>query len=104
MYEIIAEPQDYGIDALVEGLGNNPVYVAEDERQKWADEIGEFVERIEGLAQKSRQLQDLLTGGDKIKATPVALKTLKIQLFKINNALNNALDLAGRIEGEFIEK
>ena len=104
MYEIIAEPKDYGIDALVAGLGNNPVNVADDERQKWADEIGGFVERIEGLAEKSRELQALLAGNDKIRATPVALKTLKIQLFKINNALNNALELAGRIEGEFIEK
>ena len=104
MWEIIAEPQDYGIDALVEGMGNKNVSFEADERIKWAQEIGGFVSRIEGLADKSKELQKLFQGGEPISATPASLKTMKVQLFKINEALNTALNLAGKIEDDIVHK
>jgi hypothetical protein len=104
MWEIIAEPQDYGIDALVEGMGNKNVSFEADERVKWAQEIGGFVDRIEGLADKSKALQELFQGAEPISATPASLKTMKVQLFKINEALNSALNLAGKIEDDIVRK
>ena len=104
MWEIIAEPQDYGIDALVEGMGNKNVSFEADERLKWAQEIGGFVDRIEGLADKSKELQKLFQGAEPISATPASLKTMKVQLFKINEALNTALNLAGKIEDDIVRK
>ena len=104
MWEIIAEPQDYGIDALVEGMGNKNVSFEADERLKWAQEVGGFVDRIEGLADKSKELQKLFQGGETISATPASLKTMKVQLFKINEALNTALNLAGKIEDDIVQK
>jgi hypothetical protein len=70
----------------------------------WAEEIGAFTEKLDGLSDKAKELQQLLMGEEKIVATPASLKTLKIQLFKINDALNTALDLAGKVEKEFIKK
>ena len=104
MWEIIAEPQDYGIDALVEGMGNKNVSFEADERLKWAQEIGGFVDRIEGLADKSKELQKLFKGSEPISATTASLKTMKVQLFKINEALNTALNLAGKIEDDIVQK
>ena len=104
MWEIIAEPQEYGIDALVEGMGNKNVSFEADERLKWAQEIGGFVARIEGLADKSKELQKLFQGEEPISATPASLKTMKVQLFKINEALNTALNLAGKIEDDIVRK
>ena len=104
MWEIIAEPQEYGIDALVEGMGSKHIQFAADERLKWADEIGGFVDRIEGLADKSKKLQVIFQGQEPISATPASLKTMKVQLFKINEALNKALTLAGQIEDDIVRK
>ena len=104
MWEIIAEPHDYGIDALVEGMGNKNITFEAKERGKWAQEIGGFVDRIEGLADKSRQLQEIFQGQESIAATPASLKTMKVQLFKINEALNTALNLAGQIEDDIVRK
>ena len=104
MWEIIAEPQEYGIDALVEGMGNKSVSFEADERRKWAQEIGGFVDRIEGLADKSKNLQKVFQGDEPISATPASLKTMKVQLFKINEALNMALNLAVKIEDDIIHK
>lgn len=104
MWEIIAEPHDYGIDALVEGVGSKDIKFEVDERHKWAQEIGGFVDRIEGLADKSKELQKIFQGDELIAATPVSLKTMKVQLFKINEALNTALNLAGQIEDDIVRK
>jgi hypothetical protein len=37
-------------------------------------------------------------------ATPASLKTFKVQLFKINHALNTALDLAKKLEADIVKK
>jgi hypothetical protein len=46
----------------------------------------------------------LLRSDEKIAATPASLKTLKIQLFAINDALNSALTIADRLESDIIHK
>jgi len=104
MYEIIANPADYNIEALVEGMGYNPIEFPDDERQKWAKEIGIFADRLSGLADKAKYLHDLFTGEEAIVATPASLKTFKVQLFKINDALTTALDLASKVESEIVKK
>ena len=86
-YEIIADPEEYGIEALVAGLGAQPVTFPANERAKWAKEVGAFTDKIAGLADKARELKSVLESGAPIKATPASLKTLKIQLFNINDAL-----------------
>ena len=104
MYEIIANPKDYEIEALVEGMGYKQIPFPQEERQKWAEEIGAFAQKLEGLADRAKFLQDLFTGKEAIMATPAALKNLKVQFFKINAAMTTALNLAGKIEGELIKK
>jgi hypothetical protein len=37
-------------------------------------------------------------------ATSASLKTFKVQLFKINDALNTAFDLAEKLEADIIKK
>ncbi len=104
MYEIIANPADYNIEALVEGMGFKPIAFPADERQKWAEEIGIFAENLSELTEKAKYLQDLFASEETIMATPASLKTFKMQLFKINDALKVALDLAHKLESEIIEK
>lgn len=104
MYEIIADPEDYGIEILEEGMGNNRVLFPEEERQKWAEEIGAFAAKLTRLAERATGLQKLLAGKEKIVATPASLKTLKVMLFKVNDAMNAALNLAGQIEGQIVRK
>jgi len=104
MYEIIANPSDYDIEALVKGMGYKPVAFPDDERQKWAAEIGIFAEGLYELAEKAKYLQDLFSSEEKIMATPASMKTFKLQLFKINDAIKAALDLAHKLELEIIEK
>jgi hypothetical protein len=104
MYEIIAEPEEYGIEALVNGLTEKSVFFETDERKKWAGEVSMFADRLDGLSEKARDLEKLLNSQAAIKATPASLKTLKIQLFNINDALTSSLDLADRLESEIIEK
>jgi hypothetical protein len=103
-YEIIANPEDYGIEALVEGLGGSPVDFPRDEREKWATEVGAFAQRLTHLQQKALGLQALLAGGDPLTATPASLKTLKIQLFKINDALNTSMNLVAKLDGEIVAR
>ena len=58
------------------------------------------------------RLANLFLGGiagifqilEKIVATPASLKTLKVMLFKVNDAMNSALNLAGQIETQIIKK
>jgi hypothetical protein len=101
-YEIIADPQNYGIEAMVEGLGGNTIDFPTAERQKWAIEVGTFAERLLALSDKAKGLQEWLGGAHAIKATPASLKTLKIQFFKINDALEDTLALARRLEADIV--
>lgn len=104
MYEIIAEPKDYGIDVLEEKMGNNHVVFPEKERKKWAEEIGAFAVKLNEFADRSLGLQSLLDGKEEIVATPASLKTLKVMLFKINDAMNTALGIAGQLEKQIVKK
>ena len=49
-------------------------------------------------------MQKLLFSESAIMATPASLKTFKVQLFKINDALNIAFDLAEKLETDIVEK
>ncbi|MCF8112687.1 MAG: hypothetical protein K9K21_02415 [Desulfotignum sp.] len=104
MYEIIANPEDYQIDHLINGTENANIELTKDERNKWAGEIVNFSEKLTEFAKKSGELARLLNSDEKISATPASLKTLKIQLFAINDALNSALAIADRLESDIIRK
>ena len=103
MWEIIAEPQEYGIDALIEGMGDQKKPFAPEDREKWAQEIAGFIDRLEGLVERSKAMQRLFTSDVPITATEASLKTLKVQFFKINDALNSAIDIADRLEADIVE-
>ena len=104
MWEIIADTKEYGIEVLEEGINNRQESFEEQDRTRWAEEIGTFAIKMSGLAEKSKQLQQLLISEDQIVATPASLKTLKVQLFKINDAMTTTLELAQKIESEIIKK
>jgi hypothetical protein len=104
MYEITLNPEDYGLEALVAGLGGAAVLFDTTERRKWADEIGIFAEKLEELKGKAITLKGLFAGQDPITATPGSLKSLKIQLFQINAALNSSLEMATDLENQIVEK
>jgi hypothetical protein len=105
MWEIIADPEDYGIEVLEEGINNNNmIEFAEDNRKVWAEEIGVFATRLNGLAERAITMRDLLASQDPIVATPASLKTLKVTFFKINDALNTAIELAEKLETQIVKK
>jgi len=104
MWEIIADAKEYGIEVLEEGINNRQEAFEDQDRTRWAEEIGTFAIKMSGLAEKSKQLQQLLISGDQIMATPASLKTLKVQLFKINDAMTTTLELARKIESQIIKK
>ncbi len=104
MYEIIANPEDYQIDHLINGTENADIELTRDERDKWAGEIVNFSEKLTEFADKSGKLARLLQSDEKISATQASLKTLKIQLFAINDALNSALAIADRLEADIVQK
>jgi hypothetical protein len=104
MYEIIANPEDYQIDHLINGTDNANIDLTQDERNKWAGEIVNFSEKLTEFAKKSEELANLLSSDEKISATPASLKTLKIQLFAINDALNSALTIADKLESDIVRK
>jgi len=104
MYEIIANPEEYQIDHLINGTGNANIEISKDERDKWAGEIVNFSEKLTELAKKSEELATLLSGQEKISATPASLKTLKIQLFLINDALTTAIEISDKLESDIIKK
>ncbi len=104
MYEIVSSPEHYRIGALREGLGYNKIPFPDEERKIWAEEIGTFAKKLDGLSSQAKELQQLLQGEEKILATPASLKTLKIQLFKINDAISTALNMADKVEKEIIKK
>ncbi len=102
MYEIIANPENYKLDDLIKGTGNAKIDFSGDKRQKWADEIEIFSEKLVRFAEKSRELAKVLSGSEKITTTPASLKTLKIQLFAINDALNNAMAIAEKLQSDIV--
>lgn len=104
MWEIIADPKDYGIEVLEEKMGNNHGVFPRGERKKWAEEIGVFAAKLNGFADRSLGLQTLLNGKDEIVATPASLKTLKVMLFKINDAMNTAVEIADQLEKQIVKK
>ena len=104
MYEVIANPEDYKLDDLIEGTGNTQIEFSEDERKKWAAEVDTFNDKLVQFSEKTHELSKVLSGSQKIIATPASLKTLKIQLFTINDALNTALDISKQLESDIIPK
>lgn len=104
MWEIIADAKEYGIEVLEEGINNRQEAFEDQDRTRWAEEIGTFAIKMSSLAEKAKQLQQLLISDDQIVATPASLKTLKIQMFKINDAMTTTLELAQKIESEIIKK
>lgn len=104
MYEIIANPEEYQIDDLIEGTGNTPINFSGEERKKWAAEIDAFSHKLIQLTEKSRELSGLFKGSASITATPASLKTLKIQLFTINDSLNKALEISKKLEADIVPK
>ena len=104
MYEIIANPQDYQIDDLIKGTGNAEIEFSDEERQNWAKEIDGFTQKLIQFTEKSQELAKVLHSTDVIKTTPASLKTLKIQLFTINDALNKALAISQKLESDIIVK
>ncbi|MBU1340766.1 MAG: hypothetical protein KKE44_16755 [Proteobacteria bacterium] len=104
MYEIIANPEEYQIDHLINGTGNANIEISKEERNKWAGEIVNFSEKLTEFAKKAKALATLLSSTEKISATPASLKTLKIQLFMINDSLSSALEIADKLESDIVEK
>jgi hypothetical protein len=104
MYEIIANPEDYQIDQLINGTGNAPIELSREDRDNWAGEITNFSEKLSEFAKKSKALSDIFASKDKISATPASLKTLKVQFFVINDSLNSALTIADKLEADIIKK
>ena len=104
MYEIIANPEDYQIDDLIKGTGNAPISFSGEERKKWAVEIDAFSKKLIQLTEKARELSGLFKGDASITTTPASLKTLKIQLFTINDSLNKALEISKKLEADIIPK
>ncbi|MBF0234748.1 MAG: DUF1248 domain-containing protein [Desulfamplus sp.] len=104
MYEIIANPEDYKLDDLIKGTGNAQIEFSEEDRKKWANEINEFSKKLIQFSEKSQELSKILSSSEKITTTPASLKTLKIQLFIINDALTSALDIAKQLESDIVPK
>lgn len=104
MYEIIADPKDYQIDHLINGTDNANIEMSREERDKWAKEVSNFSDRLNVFSKKAANIATLLAGKEKISATVQSLKTLKIQLFKINDALIQATEIADRLEADVIKK
>jgi len=104
MYEIIASPENYQIDHLVNGTDNGNIEIPVKDRTDWAKEIKAFSEKIYTLADKSKELAEIFASDQTISATPASLKTLKIQLFTINDRLGKAMEIAEKLESDIIQK
>lgn len=104
MWEVIADHKEYGIEVLEEGIADRQLAFEEQERTKWAEEIGTFAIKMSSLAEKAKQLQQLFISEDQIIGTPASLKTLKVQMFKINDAMTTVLEVAQKIEEGIIKK
>ncbi len=104
MYEIIANPEEYQIDHLINGTGNANIEISKEEKDKWAGEIVNFSEKLTEFAKRSKTLANLLAGSEVISTTPASLKTLKIQLFMINDALSSAIEISDKLESDIVKK
>ena len=104
MYEIIANKEEYQIDHLINGTGNANIEISAEDRNKWSNEINNFCDKVTGFTQKAQDLAKIFAGDEKISTSPASLKTLKIQLFLINDSLNNALEIASKLESDIIKK
>lgn len=104
MYEIIANPEEYKLDDLIKGTGNSKIEFSDEDRKKWANEVNEFSHKLITFSEKSQELAKVLSSNEKITTTPASLKTLKIQLFTINAALNSALEIAKKLESDIVPK
>lgn len=104
MYEIIANPEDYQLDHLINGTGNADIEISKEDKDKWAGEIVNFSDKLTEFAKKSSELATLFSSTEQISATPASLKTLKVQLFKINDALTTALEIADKLESDIVKK
>ena len=104
MYEIIANPEEYKLDDLIKGTGNSKIEFSDEDRKKWANEVNEFRHKLITFSEKSQELAKVLSSNEKITTTPASLKTLKIQLFTINAALNSALEIAKKLESDIVPK
>ncbi len=104
MFEIIANPEDYQIDELINGTGNANIELSQEDRDNWAGEIINFSEKLTEFGKKAKELAELFSSKERIAATPASLKTLKIQLFMINDSLNSALTIADKLETDIIKK
>ncbi|MCP3872512.1 MAG: hypothetical protein GY699_05060 [Desulfobacteraceae bacterium] len=104
MYEIIATPEEYQIDHLINGTGNANIEISKEERDNWAGEIINFSEKLTEFAKKSKRLGNLLSSNESISAAPASLKTFKIQLFMINDSLTKAIEIADKLESDIIKK
>ena len=104
MWEIIADPREYGIEILEEGINNNRLVFPDEDRKRWAEEIDTFAAKLGGLAQRAKNFQKVLAGQEEIVATPSSLKTFKVMLFKINDAMTTAMELAESIESQIVKK
>jgi len=99
MYEIIANPEDYQIDHLINGTGNANIEISKEERENV-----NFSEKLTEFAKKSKELARVFSSQEKISTTPASLKTLKIQLFMINDALTTAIGIADKLESDIVKK
>ena len=104
MWEIIADPKEYGVEILEEGINNHLLVFPDEDRKRWAEEIDTFAAKLGGLAERAKKLKLMLAGQEKIVATPSSLKTLKVMLFKINDAMTTAMDLADSIDSQIVKK
>lgn len=104
MWEIIADPKEYGVEILEEGINNHLLVFPDEDRKRWAEEIDTFAAKLGGLAVRAKKFQQMLAGQEKIMATPSSLKTLKVMLFKINDAMTTAMDLADSIDSQIVKK
>ena len=104
MWEIIADPREYGVEILEEGINSNRLDFPDEDRKRWAEEIDTFAAKLGGLAERAKNFQKVLAGQEKIVATPSSLKTFKVMLFKINDAMTTAMDLADSIESQLVKK
>ena len=77
MYEIIANPEDYQIDHLINGTGNANIEISKEERDTWAGEIVNFSERLTEFAKRSKALASLLAGAETILCNPSFIKNFE---------------------------
>jgi hypothetical protein len=89
---------------LINRTRNANIELNKEERDKWASEITNFSEKLSEFSKSSARVAKVLSSEGTISATPASLKTLKIQLFMINDSLNSALKIARKLESNIVKK